>query len=480
MFPRFGSRLLLAFIVLGGGILLANTFIAAFVAGGTIPSAQSAAWGLGLVCALALGVPGLLLLMRWLGKPYRQLAAVARQARGLTGEAERPEESNFVLETFRSAVGQLQAQRSELERLNAQVRERAYTAEQLSAHIVASVPSGLVAFDSRGRVTLLNEPARQLLESPADAIGMNARVLLRPAPHLFDLVEECIDHGTLHQREELLLRYTDGRQRRLGASVGPLETANGRGALCLFTDLTEVTQLREQVALKKNLENLGEMSAGLAHEFKNALATLQSYGQLMQNSDLPAPGRMAADEMLAEVRQLSDMTTSFLNFARPRQLQLTETNLREVLDDCQEELSTLFEERNVSLEFLGEFPTIFADERMLRQSLLNLLRNAAEAIEPNQSNRNVQIKGALVKKRGKANLRSVISIQDSGCGIASADIERVFIPFFTTKDKGHGIGLALAHRVITQHGGTLTAANNAQGGAIFRVELPVSELAEVG
>ncbi len=472
MFPRFGSRLLLAFLVIGGGIILANSFIAALVAGGAQPSAQGVAWSLGIVFALTVGVPAMLLLLHWLWRPYRQLTAVARQARGLTGETERPEEANFVLDTFRSAVGQLQAQRSELERLNQQFSARADSAEKLNAHIVASVPSGLVAFDAQGRVTLLNDPAQHLLESPEEAIGMNARVLLRRAPHLFELVEDCLNHGTLRQREEIMLRYANGRQRRLGASVGPLETANGRGALCLFTDLTEVTQLREQVALKKNLENLGEMSAGLAHEFKNALAALQSYAQLIQNTDLAEPGRLAAGEMLAEVRQLSEMVTSFLNFSRPRPLQLGETDLRELLQDCAEELAPLYQERNVTLEMSGEFPTVQADERMLRQALLNLLRNAAEAIDPTQASRRVKVNGAPQKKRGKNKPCARVTIEDSGAGIAPDDLERVFIPFFTTKDKGHGIGLALAYRIITQHNGSISAANGTLGGAIFKVEVP--------
>jgi signal transduction histidine kinase len=400
--------------------------------------------------------------------------AVARQAQGLTGENQRPEEANFVLETFRSAVGQLQAQRSELERLNAQVTARADSAEKMSAHIVASVPSGLVAFDAQGRVTLLNAPARLLLEAPENATGMSARFLLRQAPNLLELVEDSLNYGALRQREEITLRHSGNGKRRLGASVGPLETANGRGALCLFTDLTEVTQLREQVALKKNLENLGEMSAGLAHEFKNALAALQSYAQLLQNNDLPEQGRVAAAEMLTEVRHLSDMITSFLNFARPQPLQLCETNLRELLDDCAEELSGVYSEKQVQLEISGHFPDVQADEMMLRQALLNLLRNAVEAIEPEQPVRRVTVRGSLHKPFKARPASVVLTIQDTGTGLSGDDLERVFIPFFTTKAKGHGIGLALAHRVITQHGGSLTVSNGTPGGAVFKVVLPLN------
>jgi signal transduction histidine kinase len=113
---------------------------------------------------------------------------------------------------------------------------------------------------------------------------------------------------------------------------------------------------------------------------------------------------------------------------------------------------------------------LHADERMLRQALLNLLRNAAEAIPADKSQRCVEvIVGCEADQSGGDWL--VIEIKDTGEGIPTKDLERIFIPFFTTKATGHGVGLALAHRVITQHGGTLTAANARSGGAVFTIRL---------
>jgi signal transduction histidine kinase len=115
---------------------------------------------------------------------------------------------------------------------------------------------------------------------------------------------------------------------------------------------------------------------------------------------------------------------------------------------------------------------IRADERMLRQALLNLIRNAAEAVCEGQTDRRVEVFSA--SERDKAgHLWALVQIKDTGAGIPAADLQRIFIPFFTTKATGHGVGLALAHRVITQHGGTLTAANGKDGGAVFSVRLPV-------
>jgi len=110
---------------------------------------------------------------------------------------------------------------------------------------------------------------------------------------------------------------------------------------------------------------------------------------------------------------------------------------------------------------------------MLRQTLLNLLRNAAEAIPDDNTERTVIVSGLSEVDR-EGDKWVAIEIEDSGKGIPQSDLQRIFIPFFTTKEKGHGIGLALAHRVITEHGGTLTASNRTPPGATFTVRLPVA------
>ncbi len=120
-------------------------------------------------------------------------------------------------------------------------------------------------------------------------------------------------------------------------------------------------------------------------------------------------------------------------------------------------------ERKASIEIQG-------DARMLRQALLNLMRNGAEAIEEEKTVRRVTVELSTQAEQGRQ--WAAIAIRDTGHGIPEADLQRIFIPFFTTKSQGHGVGLALAHRVITEHGGTLTVANAADGGALFTIRLP--------
>ena len=428
----------------------------------------------------------MLFLLRWLLRPYHELISEAERASTAQELLKSQDEAEFVLETFQTVVAQLQEQRNALEQLSAEARERAMSAEKFSEHIVASLPSGLIAFDARGLSMVINTPGRTLLGVDSRVLGESYETLLANHAELAALVGDCLKQGTLYRRSEVEVRSPDGRLRRLGATIAPIElppdrnrTSTGnadvssasRGALCLLTDITEVSELREQVALKNNLESLGEMSAGLAHEFKNAIATLQGYAQLLQNLELNDKAQVAAGSLLNEVRNLAAMVTAFLNFARPQPLHLEDTDLHGLITDCAVELQPLFEELRVELVIQSsesaEPLIVHADERMLRSALLNLARNACEAIPLEKAERSV-----LVRTNSDGQFAS-IEVRDTGTGIPTTQLQKIFIPFFTTKPKGHGVGLALTHRVITEHGGTLTAANAPEGGAVFTIKIPV-------
>ena len=474
---RYGNRFQFGLTLLTGLFMLAALFaILLYAFTPETPVARGPILLASFIAILIGSLLCILFIMRWLLRPYNKLVGEAERASVQAEIRKSSDEAEFVLETFQSVVGQLQEQRKELEKLSAQARERASSAEKFSERIVASLPSGLIAFDANGRSMAINSPGRTLLELDGKALDEPFQDLLENYQGLSEMISECLQKGTLYRRAEIDAVSADGHKRRLGATIAPIElqTAQGpRGALCLLTDITEVTQLREQVALKNNLESLGEMSAGLAHEFKNAVAALHGYVQLLQNLELNEKARGAAESLLNEVRNLSEMVTAFLNFARPQPLQLEEVCIPELVADCSAELQPLFQELGVRLEVENELSTLVvgADERMLRQTVLNLIRNAAEAITDDATQRRVKV----TSKQGSdaaGKVYAVIEVKDSGPGIPPAHLQKIFIPFFTTKAKGHGVGLALSHRVITEHGGTLMAENGSDGGAVFTVRLP--------
>jgi signal transduction histidine kinase len=527
---RYGNRYQFGLTLLTGFFLLATLFaVLLYALTPTTPATRGPLLLAAFVAILLGTLVCILFFLRWVLRPYRQLVGEAEKALVEPRAPKSKDEAEFVLETFQSVVAQLQEQRKALEQLSRQASKRADSAERFSERIVASVPSALIAFDGTGHSMVINAPGRVLLDLDGAARGQPVAKILHKIPQLAEMVEQCLQTGKLYRREEIEIVTAEQIPRRLGATVAPIDLSSDRGprgALCLLTDITEVTQLREQVALKKNLESLGEMSAGLAHEFKNAIATLHGYVQLLQSLELDEKARGTASSLLNEVRNLSDMVTSFLNFARPQPLQVDEVNLNELITDCASELVPLFQQAEVELlltgtagvspapgnadiatksadvapgtagvagspagqprwgagspasEAVANLPAelepliIRADERMLRQALLNLIRNAAEAIPESHSDRRVEVLSSTERDNvGKA--WAVVEIKDTGEGIPAADLQRIFIPFFTTKATGHGVGLALAHRVITQHGGTLTASNAKSGGAVFSLRLPL-------
>ena len=493
------SRLQIWLTVLAGIFLVSTVLIfAVFALAPTTALVYRPTLLTGFIVALFISLICIAWLLRGLLRPYTQLVGEAKRAPvAHSGRAQN--EAAFVLETFQSVIARLQTQQQELERLSAQASQRADSAEMFSERIVASMPTALIAFDSSGRATVVNGPARALFEDDLEAAGQDYRTIFASVPALAEMVQSCLATGELFRREEIETSADPAGPKRLGATVAPIDPTNEsgpRGALCLLTDITEVTRLREQVTLKRNLESLGEMSAGLAHEFKNAMAALHGYAQFLQSIDHDEKARSAAEALLQEVRSLSEMITAFLNFARPQPLQLEEVSLDELIDECARELAPLFAEHRVELAVnqggsptltegvvdRGSSPTVregletglqvHADLRMLRQALLNLFRNATEAIDETRADRRVVVNSSTETDRAGKHW-AVISVRDTGPGIAESDLHKIFIPFFTTKTQGHGIGLALTHRVITAHGGTLTAANAFEGGAVFTIRLPL-------
>src|SRR5205085_6512804 len=194
--PRYENRMQLALALVVGLLLLANLFTLALVA--LAPAARAGRAPLLLavfVITLAVSVPSILLLPRWLLRPYRQLVDEAERAPLASVQRAKPrDETEFVLETFQGVVAELRDKQRELERLSAQASARAATAEQFSERVVASLPSGLLAFSANGLSTVVNAPARSILglDGAGEGEGEDFRALLEGAPELAELVGRCL------------------------------------------------------------------------------------------------------------------------------------------------------------------------------------------------------------------------------------------------------------------------------------------------
>jgi PAS domain S-box-containing protein len=443
------------------------------------------------VLGLALGLGLIVMIVRWLLRPYKRMVEAAHGSPVHATAA--LSESEFVVETFQALIEQLQAKEKELAELHSMERRRAEKSERFSERLIASIPSGLVVVNSAGIVTSTNLHATEIFGMSARSpqqrntgdlrpVSIEFKVFFRHAPRMITLISACLSESIAFQREEVDIVLPDGRTRHLGFSISPITDPlhNVEGALCLITDITEVIELRERMKLQESLANLGEMAAGLAHEFKNSLATIHGYVQLL-DSDGKAGPRAAAhnteDAILNEVRLLADLVTDFLNFARPQQPALVNTDLRTVLEDSADEIRPKLAESGIQLRLGGSFTSLPADEAMLRRAFSNLLRNAAEAIDPNSEVKLVEITGSI--DPAPDSRYAHIRIRDTGAGIRAENLQRVFIPFFTTKSRGYGIGLALVQKILVAHGGGVSIEKSDETGTIFHCRLPLSSVSNM-
>jgi len=344
---------------------------------------------------------------------------------------------------------------------------RAEASERLSEQIVEGLTSGLVVVDRAGVVQAINPAARRILELEDVGAGIAFRQALKPARALSDLIAEAIEGTSPIVRRTITLG--GARPRHLGVTVSPITGTDGvlQVAVCLFTDLTAVVELEEQLRLKEALARLGELTAGLAHEFRNGLATIHGYGRLLDPETLPDPARTCVEGIRAETVALGEVVTNFLRFARPDQMILAPVDLRAVITRAIDDVPNA----SAAVKLEGTFGTVNGDDVLLRQSFSNLIRNSMEACADGGVTPAVSI-------RGEARGSDVqVVVEDNGPGFTPESLSKAFQPFATTKATGTGLGLAIVQKVIVSHNGLITAANRPQGGAQFRLRLPIAQRA---
>lgn len=240
----------------------------------------------------------------------------------------------------------------------------------------------------------------------------------------------------------------------------------------------EVGRLREQLEQKnkeleqkKRLAALGEMAAGIAHEIRNPLGGIQLYASSLaaEVADRPAAA-LLVQKISKGVKGLNAMVTDMLTFTQNIQLAKQRTDLADLMTAVVDLAMPTLLEHNIDVRLSDsiEEVSVQADPKMLRQVLLNLVLNAAEAIAE-QKKKNAPPVIAINAVQDKNGV--TITIDDNGPGISEGNLEKIFNPFFTTKHTGTGLGLAIVHRIIEAHGGTIVAQNRPQGGARFEIKL---------
>jgi len=347
--------------------------------------------------------------------------------------------------------------------------------------LVYGMRCGVLSIDRHGTVTLVNEPALQILElDEAPAPGTPVEQALHDHPQLARILRESFRMSSLPNRAEMDLRFKGRKGKTLGFTLSLVGAPHGQpyGAAAFFKDLTQVEQKEEQERLKDRLAALGQMAASMAHEIRNPLASIEVSCSLLKRR-LGGGGAEAEllDKIIAEVRRLNGTISSSLEFVRPISLDLAPADLAPVLAEAlQVALSRRGSDRVEVVERIApRLPPVVMDRVRIRQVFENLMVNALEAME---GQGRLTVEASL--SPAAADAAGVdpwvqIRVADTGPGIDEEHYDKLFHPFFTTKKSGSGVGLSTAEKVVTSHRGLIGVENRPGRGAVFTVRMPVSQ-----
>jgi two-component system sensor histidine kinase AtoS len=332
--------------------------------------------------------------------------------------------------------------------------------------------------DTAGAIVAANQAAAVMHGySHDELLALNIQDLDAPedAARVSDRIQRIFNGEWI--KTEIYHKKKDGTVFPVEISAGLLEFGNHRYILAHDRDVTERKQMEQALQRTEQIKCAGELSTGLAHEIKNPLAGIKLSIEVLSHSlekNLTAEDKEIFSRVIEEIKRIESLIKGLLNFARPPLPQFVKTDVNAVLESVaglvlQNQTRTPGTSRSIELvkDLDSHLPEIMADPMQLRQVFMNLILNAVDAMKDG---------GNLgIKTRFDASSLSVrVELSDTGRGIDSAVMGKLFQPFFTTKSKGTGLGLAISKRLIEDHGGKISIEQNSAGGATFIIMLPAT------
>ena len=338
--------------------------------------------------------------------------------------------------------------------------------QAFSDNLVENMPMGLVAMDRESRIIAFNQTAEFVLRKTAgEVIGQMAKDVLPEACR--DLLR------TLEVEKQIIAKeidcsLTDGRTIPLEVIATVLEEEDGaRGVVVLFRDITEIKQLKKEIAQSQRLASLGSLAAGVAHEIRNPLSSIKGFATYFKERYRDNPDdSQTADIMVQEVDRLNRVIGQLLDYARPMTMNRRETAIQTVIQHALRMIESQAREKGVviQIELQADVAAVMIDPDRIKQVFLNLYLNAIGAMEGG---------GILsVALFSMTDRRIRIEVRDTGVGIDPKDLDRIFDPYFTTKSSGTGLGLAIVQKIIEAYRGEIQVASTPGLGTTVSVILP--------
>jgi two-component system sensor histidine kinase PilS (NtrC family) len=324
--------------------------------------------------------------------------------------------------------------------------------------LIESLPSGLLTTDRTKKILIFNRAAEQIT-------GINRTSAMgRQMTDIFPFLTFPLMTG----RRDGVIRH-NAATKTIGLTISATADSEGNttGYICVFQDITQLKNLEAELKHKETLAAIGELSANMAHEIRNPLASLKGSVEMLKEGILTEDQRVKLMNIaISEMDRLNKIIADFLSYSRPQRPEFSWFDLHYLLDETIELMknAAVRTDRVTIQKDFSDENRICADPHKLRQVFLNLGINAIESMPEG---------GRLTIATKRIDHEVTISFQDSGVGIPPENVREIFYPFFTTKDTGTGLGLSIAYRIVEEHQGTITLASTPGQGTTFRVVLPV-------
>jgi two-component system NtrC family sensor kinase len=357
---------------------------------------------------------------------------------------------------------------------NARLYGQVMTERNFRENILESSPNSVIAVNMKKEITSINRRTRELFRLK------RKHVLGQPAAGVFgeeivQLVDLAIDRGDLVDYKEVRKSRKDGSQLILGITSSWLRDHQDHliGVVFIVRDLTEGKRTEELIRRMDRLTSIGRLSAGVAHEIRNPLASISLNVQMLSKKlALDDAAKNIVSDTLEGIDRIKSLVKGMLDFAKPSTPALKRGSIARVLQNSISLLDSQIRKKRmeVKLDLPEDLPEIVFDEHQIQQVLVNLLLNGLEAMSDGGS---IRIKGNIGKDRKQQQRHLALYITDTGGGIPPGNLSKIFDPFFTTKPEGTGLGLSIVHKILDQHHASIDVVSEEHRGTTFILSFPL-------
>jgi PAS domain S-box-containing protein len=382
------------------------------------------------------------------------------------------------MEAYKQLEEQFEFLNVRLEETNRDLRDSLEEKDRVSNYlnnILESMTDGLLVVGLDGRINLFNQAAEEITgRSQEEVLGRPYEEVMGIDGGRDKSVLQTLGSGDSLVNQEKDLRRTDERTIPLGFSTSLVRDGNGAvlGAIEAFSDLTEVKRLESQVRQMHTLAALGEMAATVAHEIRNPLGGIASFANLLERDlDADDPNRRMVRQITVGVARLNRIVSSLLSYTRPLNLNTHPVELSQTVEEAAAffEIDAARQNPEVTIERrFAESRTCQVDTEQFHQVVLNLLLNARQAMPEGGT-----IEIELTSERAEDGDWALVAVRDTGVGIDADVRDKLFTPFFTTKEDGTGLGLVTSKKIVEAHGGRISVDSVPGEGTCFTIALPM-------